>query len=318
MNEYEKMFFEEVREKKRTGTGAYHMTGHGVKNHICGGMKTPVDFMKGKEKEKYTGGKEGKIIMERNIYEDLNSLPTWEELKMMDATKAETILEKCVSCNRIADILKKLKVSSGSLYPFFYKIGLDYTKGKRVEYDIPEEYIIYKRDLNRVPQLEDLEKMDIEKARYIIMAAKDGAGIKKLSKYWRISQYTLYHEILKKYNIEVGERHKKDEKVEQKEPQHVEVTAYNPPKLYDFNKLLEDIKQEEQEKASILKKENEELQRKLNEMAKLLDRKGYSINFKGEYKTDFLNDRVLNILNTLDKNYTYSVNIQITELKREE
>lgn len=51
----EKLFMEEVREKKKTGTGAFHMRGRGVKNGFNGALRTPYHFMKTKERNKLNG-----------------------------------------------------------------------------------------------------------------------------------------------------------------------------------------------------------------------------------------------------------------------
>ena len=51
----EKLFMEEVREKKKTGTGAFNMRGKGVKNGFRGALRTPYHFMKTKERNKLNG-----------------------------------------------------------------------------------------------------------------------------------------------------------------------------------------------------------------------------------------------------------------------
>lgn len=51
----EKMFIDDIREKKRTGTGAFHMRGKGVKHGSNKALRTPSFFMKAKEKKKLDG-----------------------------------------------------------------------------------------------------------------------------------------------------------------------------------------------------------------------------------------------------------------------
>lgn len=51
----EKLFKEEIREKKKTGTGAFHMRGKGVKHGFNGALRTPYHFMKTKERNKLNG-----------------------------------------------------------------------------------------------------------------------------------------------------------------------------------------------------------------------------------------------------------------------
>lgn len=51
----ERLFQEDIREKKKTGTGAFHMRGKGVKHGFNGALRTPYHFMKTKEKKKLDG-----------------------------------------------------------------------------------------------------------------------------------------------------------------------------------------------------------------------------------------------------------------------
>jgi hypothetical protein len=279
--------------------------------------------MKGKEKRLYTGGK---ILMERNIYDDLENLPSWEEFKIMgdnNPDKAKVILERAKKLNSIRAICDKLKIKPGTMYPYFRKVGVEYGRGKvealeesspRIVYKVEQGYERYADDINNLPNLEDLKMMDKESAKNILSAAKSGHTAKDLAKYWNTSTCTIYKVLFPKYGIQPsgvgGSRPKK-------EPEHVEVQAFNPPTVYDYDNLLQTVKQEEQAKADILQRQNEILQRKLEEMAKLLSRKGFSVNFKGEYKAEFINNRVLNILNALDTSSNYKINLEITEIKEE-
>ncbi len=51
----EKIFKDEIREKKKIGNGAFHMRGKGVKHGFSGALRTPYHFMKTKEKKKLDG-----------------------------------------------------------------------------------------------------------------------------------------------------------------------------------------------------------------------------------------------------------------------
>jgi hypothetical protein len=62
----EKLFFEDVREKKKTGRGAFHMRGKGVKHGFNGALRTPYHFMKTKEKKKLDGE-----VVSYNMYETI-------------------------------------------------------------------------------------------------------------------------------------------------------------------------------------------------------------------------------------------------------
>lgn len=51
----EKIFMDEVREKKRTGSGSFHKRGKGVKHGMNGAFRTPYYFMSNKEKKNLSG-----------------------------------------------------------------------------------------------------------------------------------------------------------------------------------------------------------------------------------------------------------------------
>lgn len=50
MNTYERMFQDEIREKKTIGRGVFSRRGKGVK-HTIRGIKTPYDYLSTKEKK---------------------------------------------------------------------------------------------------------------------------------------------------------------------------------------------------------------------------------------------------------------------------
>ena len=64
-NDIERMFLEDIREKKKAASGSFHKKGKGVKHHMSG-IKTPYDFMKGKEKRELNGK-----VTTYNMYETL-------------------------------------------------------------------------------------------------------------------------------------------------------------------------------------------------------------------------------------------------------
>lgn len=53
-NEIERLFIEDIREKKKAASGSFHKKGKGVKHHMSG-IKTPYDFMTNKQKKTLNG-----------------------------------------------------------------------------------------------------------------------------------------------------------------------------------------------------------------------------------------------------------------------
>ena len=64
-SEAEKLFLNEIREKKRTASGVHHKTG---KNGYVGTMRFPSDIMSRKDKMKYR--RNGKV-MTTNMYDEI-------------------------------------------------------------------------------------------------------------------------------------------------------------------------------------------------------------------------------------------------------
>lgn len=71
----EKLFLEDVREKKKAGRGAFSMRGKGVKHGISGALRTPFHFMKNKEKKKLDG---------EVVSYNMNSLMTFHDFDQKD------------------------------------------------------------------------------------------------------------------------------------------------------------------------------------------------------------------------------------------
>lgn len=81
----ERIFLEEIREKKKTGSGSFHKRGKGVKHGISGALRTPFFYMTNKEKKKLNG--EITVIK-------LNEIIPYEELKTKDIEIQKTLLTK--------------------------------------------------------------------------------------------------------------------------------------------------------------------------------------------------------------------------------
>lgn len=84
--EIEKMLKEDIREKKKTGSGAFHMRGKGVKHGISGALRTPFHFMKTKEKNKLNG--------EVKVHNMFTTILNWNEFQLKDTETQKTLLTK--------------------------------------------------------------------------------------------------------------------------------------------------------------------------------------------------------------------------------
>lgn len=82
----ERLFYEDVREKKKTGSGSFHKRGKGVKHGFNNALRTPSYYMKKKEKDKLNG--EVKMF---NMY---SNPITMEEFKTFDISLQKEMLAK--------------------------------------------------------------------------------------------------------------------------------------------------------------------------------------------------------------------------------
>lgn len=97
MENIERVFQEEIREKKRIGSGVYSRRGKGVKHGISGALRTPYHYMTNKEKKKLNGEVETysmyETVLEKNEFltKDLDlqklMLTRWREIYDNDLIK---------------------------------------------------------------------------------------------------------------------------------------------------------------------------------------------------------------------------------------
>lgn len=95
----ERLFLEEVREKKKVGYGAYHKAGKGVLSKSNQALRTPYFFMKEKERKMLSGAVETK-------YEVL----TWEQWSKTDRDTQRTLLTKWRELYPNKEIMKTLEI----------------------------------------------------------------------------------------------------------------------------------------------------------------------------------------------------------------
>lgn len=106
--EVEKMFMEDVREKKRTGSGSFHKTGKGVKHTMHGVKLGPYDFMKPKEKKKLNGE-----VRCYNMYETI--IPV-EEFKLKDEATQKAMLTRWRELYSNAKIMTEMGVRGNAAF----------------------------------------------------------------------------------------------------------------------------------------------------------------------------------------------------------
>lgn len=79
----ERIFLDEIREKRKTGSGAFHRRGKGVKHNVNGALRTPYHFMKEKERKKLNGEVVVSFMYETILQKEEFLLKSTEVQKLM-------------------------------------------------------------------------------------------------------------------------------------------------------------------------------------------------------------------------------------------
>jgi hypothetical protein len=116
----EKIFLQEIREKKRTGTGSFHKRGKGVKHGMNGALKTPYHYLKEKERKKLSG--------EVETY-NMNVILSKEEFLQKDTETQKMLLTHWRETFSNEEIKKTMRISNK---PYFDLVqALDIPKKAR-------------------------------------------------------------------------------------------------------------------------------------------------------------------------------------------
>jgi hypothetical protein len=95
---------EEVREKKKIGTGSFHMRGKGVKHGFNGALRTPYHFMKTKERNKLNG--------EVEVYNMFTTIIPYKEFELKDVETQKELLVKWREVFDNDKIMKEMHITN--------------------------------------------------------------------------------------------------------------------------------------------------------------------------------------------------------------
>lgn len=98
----ERIFLDDIREKRRVGSGAFHVRGKGVKHGFSGALRTPYHFMKTKERNALNG-----IVETSNIY---SSILNWTEWSLKDRETQKQLLTKWRELYPNTKIMEELQI----------------------------------------------------------------------------------------------------------------------------------------------------------------------------------------------------------------
>lgn len=97
----ERIFREEIQEKKRIGSGSFHMRGKGVKHGFSGALRTPYHFMKTKERNALNG-----TVEVSNVY---TALLDWKEWNLKDKETQKKLMIKWREIYPNNEIMRELE-----------------------------------------------------------------------------------------------------------------------------------------------------------------------------------------------------------------
>ena len=151
----EKIFIQDSREKKRIGIGIHNRASR--RGYIRGGIKTQSDFLSAREKKKLNGE-----VIVKNMYDDINRVPSIEDIKAMDYNKAKQLIAYCREKHKANTLLQHWGCTKFKMYTFFnnYKDYDTPEKGDQLELDLSLDlnYDNTVKNLNNDINCEDLQK----------------------------------------------------------------------------------------------------------------------------------------------------------------
>lgn len=184
--EIEKMFQQDIREKKRTGSGAFHRTGKGAKHGIIGGMRTHADMLKGKAKREYTKPGELKVY-------NLNDIISRQDFEAKTENEKKELLIRWRENYPNETILEKSGIPKKDYYDYVRKFGIKHNKGGNMGVNkktySPEEIQAFKEN---VIDFETFLTLDGEQKAEVFEHYDANFTTKELTELWDVKDSHVY------------------------------------------------------------------------------------------------------------------------------
>lgn len=173
--EIERMFNDDVREKKRTGSGVFSKTG---KRGYVGTMRMPSDIMS--RKDKYNYRKNGKVES-YNMYDSIMNLEQFKKLTGQEKKRALEywLLEKGYTKEAIR---KRMIVSAPTLDSWLMNFGIFQDAEKKAEDTPPSsDKILPIEEFKKLPEEERQRVFDswYKEQGKTLMEIEEGMGLKR-------------------------------------------------------------------------------------------------------------------------------------------
>jgi hypothetical protein len=114
--EIERLFNDDVRDKRKTGSGVFHRRGKGVKHGISGALRTPSYYMSTKEKKKLNG--------EVKVWQMYDTIISLDEFRAKDIETQKNIMTRWRELYTNEDIKKTMGIGNNTLYDIIGELKL--------------------------------------------------------------------------------------------------------------------------------------------------------------------------------------------------
>jgi hypothetical protein len=120
--EIEKFLKEDIREKKKIGSGAFHMRGKGVRHGFNGALRTPYHFLKEKDRKKLSGE-----VETFNMFETIIPL---KEFRLKTEEQQKNLLIKWREIYPTKLIKEQMGISNKPFYDLLAELKIETDKRK--------------------------------------------------------------------------------------------------------------------------------------------------------------------------------------------
>jgi len=126
-NNIEYLLRQEIQEKKRTASGAFHNSGkRGGGNRGVSSVKSAVDMLKWNNKKAYKEYIKSGEIQLSNIYDEITKVPSVTELEAKEFKIAQSIVRTVKGKHTIKKLCQHWEVSAYTLYKIFRTYKVEY------------------------------------------------------------------------------------------------------------------------------------------------------------------------------------------------
>jgi predicted DNA-binding protein YlxM (UPF0122 family) len=328
LSSIDKIFNEDIREKRKTSRGVYSRTG---KRGYVGKMKFPSDIMHSKDRRKYRGN--GKVVV-WNMYEDIMEYSYFKGLPQQEQKK---VLEGLRKKHTNKEIQTQWGLAAQSFYNLVTKLGAK----KREMGNIPENTKLDEKVLTEytkeVIPYNLFKTLIMEQKQYLFDFYLTEMTTQELAKAWKISVSNIYNfkSRLKKQmesgkllplKIELNqptETENEDKENVEVSPQESSANPVVSPEISSTNPVIPSEKIEDEQvtlqndqSTSPLSEPIDNVTQADSQQEKIPARNyGTTLSFEGEYTKEELKKKLLTMVELLeDDDRRYKMNVSFTEI----